>query len=365
MSKFLPPRTTTATRTTHIPLKGELLFDIDLDRLFVGDGVTVGGIEVSLGGATGDMLKGTYDTDNDGVVDQADLAHVASSIVGTPAPLNYYGTNNLGSKGFFSFPTGTGGSVNNADNLDNKSGSFYLNRSNHLGTQPINTISGLGTSATKNFGTLTGELLLLTEDNKLPILDGSNLINLPRENTFVPPNAININTSVTLNNTHNNSWLLVSGNSTITVPSVSFGVFYCTVQNISATTLVTIAGIVNLQVDVIRRQWDHCVIYSDGISWYCINESRGTQTLAKYITANYTLLNFDYKYWIKASNTITVTVQPNPSAFFEVIIQNVGIGVVTIDGIPDSKGNKLSERLDACHLYYDGVSWTAVGALSL
>lgn len=155
MSKFLPPRTTTAIRTAVIPLKGELLFDTDEDRLYIGDGVTVGGIVVGIGtgsgtfdsptttkgdlivrgetedtrlpvGAentflstdpnsltgltwkspvnSGDMLKTVYDTNDDGTVDSAD------AIAGSPTANHYYGTNSSATKGFFPLPSGSVGS---------------------------------------------------------------------------------------------------------------------------------------------------------------------------------------------------------------------------------------------------------------
>jgi len=42
-----------------------------------------------------------------------------------------------------------------------------------------NTWVGFGTGATKNVGTLAGQVLLLAEDNKLPAMDAGNLTNIP------------------------------------------------------------------------------------------------------------------------------------------------------------------------------------------
>lgn len=42
-----------------------------------------------------------------------------------------------------------------------------------------NTWVGFGTGATKDAGTLAGEVLLLAEDNKLPVMDAGNLTNIP------------------------------------------------------------------------------------------------------------------------------------------------------------------------------------------
>jgi hypothetical protein len=84
------------------------------------------------------------------------------------------------------------------------------------------------------------------------------------------------------------------------------------------------------------------------------------------ISANYTLQASDYKKWIRASGNITINVGTQAN-FFEAIIQNVGNGVITIAGIPpdNTVGDKITVKTRAAHVYYDGVRWTSVGALSL
>lgn len=77
--------------------------------------------------------------------------------------------------------------------LDGKTSDYYLNRKFHTGLQSVDTISGLGNVATKNVGTLINQVLSFTEDNKLPRLDGSLLINLPVTFEFTE-----INSNVTL-----------------------------------------------------------------------------------------------------------------------------------------------------------------------
>lgn len=73
-------------------------------------------------------------------------------------------------------------SISNADNsgdsllLEGQNGAYYLNRANHTGTQSINTITGLGTAATKNTGVAVGDVVELINDSgvaKLPAIDGS------------------------------------------------------------------------------------------------------------------------------------------------------------------------------------------------
>jgi hypothetical protein len=253
-------------------------------------------------------------------------------------------------------------SSGNADTLNNLDSTHFLNRANHTGTQTLATISDAGTSASRNAGTGAGEVLLLSEGSKLPALDGSLLTNLPSSSgVYIPPTGVAVSTNITLDNTYQNDWILASGNITITAPVTSFGTFYCTVQNVG-TGVITIAGVSNNQSNLIIRQWQHCVIYSDGVNWYATNNSLD-QTLVKSVNTNYTLLNSDYKYWIKASNSITITVQSNPFTFFEAIIQNVGTGTITLSGITNAEGTKLATQWKPCHVYYDGSSWTAVGGL--
>ena len=87
--------------------------------------------------------------------------------------------------------------------------------------------------------------------------------------------------------------------------------------------------------------------------------------LPSVISSNYTLQNSDHGKWLKASGTINITAQPSPTNYFEVIIQNVGTGIITIVGVTDAIGSKITKRWVAAHLYYDGISWTAVGDLSV
>lgn len=83
------------------------------------------------------------------------------------------------------------------------------------------------------------------------------------------------------------------------------------------------------------------------------------------ITTNYTLLDTDYKKWIRADGNITITVMPTPPDYFEAIIQNIGTGTINIAGITNAVGNKITTQWEAVHVYFDGTTWTAVGALSL
>lgn len=91
----------------------------------------------------------------------------------------------------------------NADLLEGQNGAYYLDRTNHTGTQSVSTITGLsaiavsgsyddlinsptlGTASTKNAGTGADEVLLLAEEGKLPILDGSLLTGVASSPTIL------------------------------------------------------------------------------------------------------------------------------------------------------------------------------------
>jgi hypothetical protein len=85
-------------------------------------------------------------------------------------------------------------------------------------------------------------------------------------------------------------------------------------------------------------------------------------TIPVSVSTNYTLQASDNKKWIKASGDIIITVGSQVD-YFECIIQNVGTGTITISGVTNAVGDKITEQWRACHIYYDGTAWTAVGAL--
>lgn len=118
---------------------------------------------------------------------------------------------------------------------------------------------------------------------------------------------------------------------------------------------------------------EHIQFFFNGNQWIFLNRffyefsnpsGGGTNRMvSKSVGSNYTLLPSDYKLWIKANGNITITMMTTPPDFFEAIIQNVGTGVITIAGISNTAGNKIKKRWNPCHVYFDGSSWTAVGAL--
>lgn len=97
----------------------------------------------------GDMLKSTYDADNDGIVDEAE------AVAGITNPLEYYGTDSANSKGFFPLPSGLGDMtksiydtnnnniVDDAERLGSQLPAHYLNTDNHTS----GTINKVFTSA--------------------------------------------------------------------------------------------------------------------------------------------------------------------------------------------------------------------------
>jgi hypothetical protein len=63
MGVFKLPRITTTDRLTITPALGELLYDTDTDAVYKGDGVTVGGVLIGIGGGGVQSVTG-LDTDN-------------------------------------------------------------------------------------------------------------------------------------------------------------------------------------------------------------------------------------------------------------------------------------------------------------
>lgn len=66
----------------------------------------------------GDMTKAVYDSNDDGRVDSADYAeeaNLANEVAGAPAIEQYYGTDSSGTKGFHDLPAGGGGGSGDGD----------------------------------------------------------------------------------------------------------------------------------------------------------------------------------------------------------------------------------------------------------
>ena len=63
-NKFIPPQTTTTTRTAATPLDGEILYDTDEKKLYYGDGTTVGGKAIGSPTVTDDVFRIQDNTDS-------------------------------------------------------------------------------------------------------------------------------------------------------------------------------------------------------------------------------------------------------------------------------------------------------------
>lgn len=63
-NKFIPPQTTTTTRTAATPLDGEILYDTDEKKLYYGDGTTVGGKAIGSPTVTDDVFRIQDNSDN-------------------------------------------------------------------------------------------------------------------------------------------------------------------------------------------------------------------------------------------------------------------------------------------------------------
>ncbi len=99
-----------------VPIQGMQLYSLG-DAAYVR---YLSGSWVVFAETSGDMNKSTYDTDNDGVVDAAEIAYSA-----TVASL-----------------------ADDSDLLEGNNSAYHKNRANHTGTQSVSTITGLATVAT-------------------------------------------------------------------------------------------------------------------------------------------------------------------------------------------------------------------------
>ena len=111
----------------------------------------------------GKMTTTTYDSDSNGVIDNGALDSDLNSLAGLAH-----------SDGNFIVSDGLQWKVENTDTA--------------------RTSLGLGTAATKDSGTLSGQVLEITTDNKLPALDGSSLTSLNGGQVGSGINASNITT---------------------------------------------------------------------------------------------------------------------------------------------------------------------------
>lgn len=205
-----PPSQGEANTASNIGLSGVGIYkqktgvNLELRRLKAGNNVTITQtindeilIESSGGGGggSGDMSKSTYDTNNDGIVDNSTLFnsqnasyylsrsnHTGTQSAGTisglasvaisgtlaslsdaqiSSPTNnqvlqWNGTKwinatlSAGSGDMLKsiYDTNNNGIVDNSTQLNGQSASFYLSRANHTGTQAANTITGLANIAT-------------------------------------------------------------------------------------------------------------------------------------------------------------------------------------------------------------------------
>lgn len=75
VTRFVVLRGTTTERLAFTPMKGELVFDCDLNEMFIGDGVTPGGLEIAKDNLTSISLSGSIltFTDENGNQNDVDL----------------------------------------------------------------------------------------------------------------------------------------------------------------------------------------------------------------------------------------------------------------------------------------------------
>jgi hypothetical protein len=199
------------------------------------------------------------------------------------------------------YDTNLDGIVDNSALLGGNTSAFHLSRANHTGTQLANTVSNFSEAV----------------DDRVAVL---------------------IQTTTSILNTYNDA-----GN------TLSLTVIPEFVQDTVAAFTLAGNGMT--------------ITYDDTANTLTI---ASTGTISNTVTSGtpYTLLSSDRYKWIRADGTMTVTVGTQSSGF-EAIIQNIGTGTITIAGVTNAIGTKLVTRWTACHVYYDGSTWTAVGALTV
>jgi hypothetical protein len=146
-----------ANRAAITPLRGEPLFATDTKKLYVGDGITPGGVEVGLDGSitqtvqsvagrTGAVVLSKSDVGLSNTQDTTDLLKPISNATQTAltakadaSALTAHTSNTLN-------PHGTTKAQLGLSSVDDISAISLRDRSTHTGTQSISTIAGLETS---------------------------------------------------------------------------------------------------------------------------------------------------------------------------------------------------------------------------
>ncbi len=154
-------------------------FDVNTDQW-----VFIAAVAVGSGGG-GDMLKTTYDPNNDGIIDRA------ASVNGVSAAGSntYYGKNGAGAVGFHSLPTGAGASVFTYQDgeafirsMGGASGDVTYSRTNDVATITIPSgVTLLYARINAATSDMNGE-----SDFTVKVIDNSGVANQD-VNTFMPP----------------------------------------------------------------------------------------------------------------------------------------------------------------------------------
>jgi hypothetical protein len=266
--------------------------------------------------------------------------------------------------------TGITGNID-ADTFGGELPAFYLDRTNHTGTQAIVTISGLQTALDALQPLLVNQLNLKSVNNNTLLGAGDLIIDpttIPNFNEGVDDRVSSLlvagsGVSLTYNDTAN----------TLTIDTTNTSIWGGITGNIGnqtdlqnalnakQATLVNQLNLKSINGNSLLAGGDLQISYND------LSNRPVTTIGIRIITSNTTLAESDYNFFILASNAITITLPNGLSTGFTCTVQNDGTNTITFvaSGTLNASGSTLVARFDTAQLIHIGSnSWRLVGKLT-